>query len=186
MVASMRVRAAGWSVAVIDFRPLGGTCALRGCDPKKMLISGAAAVDHVRRMQGKGVVGDSRIHWHELMAFKRSFTDPVPQKNEQRYADKGIDTYHGRAWFTELPGIVPHCCYPQTLHVPSLNSGYRDRQQRWLCFQRATWTTVFRILMCRRLKVRLRVRFRALCWGNLKPAREVKTAVAPPRPWPSG
>src|SRR6266852_2402805 len=32
MVAAMRVRAAGWSVAVIDFRPFGGTCALRGSD----------------------------------------------------------------------------------------------------------------------------------------------------------
>lgn len=100
MVASMRVRAAGWRVAVIDFRPLGGTCALRGCDPKKMLIGGTSAVDHMRRMHGKGVVGDSYIDWPQLMAFKRTFTDPVPQRNEQRYADKGIDTYHGEARFT--------------------------------------------------------------------------------------
>lgn len=39
-VASARVRAAGWRVAVIDYRPFGVTCALRGCEPKKMLISG--------------------------------------------------------------------------------------------------------------------------------------------------
>ena len=45
MTAAMRVRAAGWSVAVIDFRPFGGTCALRGCDPKKMLVSGAEVID---------------------------------------------------------------------------------------------------------------------------------------------
>ena len=32
-VASGRVRGAGWSVAVIDHLPFGGTCALRGCDP---------------------------------------------------------------------------------------------------------------------------------------------------------
>jgi glutathione reductase (NADPH) len=50
MVASMRVRAAGWRVAVVDSRPLGGTCALRGCDPKKMLVGGASAVDHARRL----------------------------------------------------------------------------------------------------------------------------------------
>ena len=30
MVAAMRVRAAGWSVAVVDFRPFGGTCAVPG------------------------------------------------------------------------------------------------------------------------------------------------------------
>ena len=38
MTGAMRVRAAGKQVAVIDYRPFGGTCALRGCDPKKMLI----------------------------------------------------------------------------------------------------------------------------------------------------
>jgi len=29
MVAAMRVKSAGRSVAVVDFRPFGGTCALR-------------------------------------------------------------------------------------------------------------------------------------------------------------
>ncbi len=97
MVAAMRGRAAGWSVAVIDFRPFGGTCALRGCDPKKMLVGGAEALDHARRLRGKGLAGESRIDWRELMAFKRSFTDPVPKKHEAIYANKGIDAYHGRA-----------------------------------------------------------------------------------------
>lgn len=99
MTAAMRVRAAGRTVAVIDHRPFGGTCALRGCDPKKMLIGGADAVDHARRMHGKGVTGDVQIGWQELMAFKRTFTDPVPEKMEQRYRQKGIDAYHGKARF---------------------------------------------------------------------------------------
>ncbi|MEJ6788109.1 NAD(P)/FAD-dependent oxidoreductase [Brevundimonas sp. BR2-1] len=100
MVGAMRVRAAGRSVVVIDFRPYGGTCALRGCDPKKMLISGASAADHARRMRGKGVAGDTHIAWADLIAFKRSFTDPVPEKHEERYLEKGIDTFHGRARLT--------------------------------------------------------------------------------------
>jgi glutathione reductase (NADPH) len=100
VVAAMRVRAAGWSVAVIDFRPFGGTCALRGCDPKKVLVGGAAAEDHARRMTGNGIAGEIRLDWPELMTFKRGFTDPVPEKREQRYAEQGIDTYHGRARFT--------------------------------------------------------------------------------------
>ena len=100
MVAAMKTRAAGWHVTVIDCRPFGGTCALRGCDPKKMLIGGVEATDHIRRMQGKGVAGDVTIDWHDLMAFKHSFTDPVPANHEQRYREKGIDTYHGRARFT--------------------------------------------------------------------------------------
>ena len=100
MSAAMQVRAAGKQVAVIDFRPFGGTCALRGCDPKKVLVGGASAFDHVRRMRGKGIAGDSRIDWPGLIAFKRGFTDPVPPEMEQQYADQGIDTWHGRARFT--------------------------------------------------------------------------------------
>lgn len=100
MVAAMRVSAAGWSAAVIDFRPFGGTCALRGCDPKKMLIGGAEAADHARRMRSKGIAGEIGLDWKALMGFKRGFTDPVPEKMGKRYADKGIDTFHGHARFT--------------------------------------------------------------------------------------
>lgn len=100
MVAAMRVRSAGKTVAVIDFKPFGGTCALRGCDPKKVMIGAAMAVDHARRMRGKGVSGDAQLQWPELMAFKRSFTDPVPARQERSYADQGIATYHGQARFT--------------------------------------------------------------------------------------
>jgi glutathione reductase (NADPH) len=99
-VAGGRVRKAGRSVAVIDHRPFGGTCALRGCDPKKMLVSGAEAIDLAHRMQGRGVAGEVRIDWKELIAFKRSFTDPVPSKREQSFAEQGIDAFHGAARFT--------------------------------------------------------------------------------------
>lgn len=99
-VASFRVRAAGWSVAVIDHMPFGGTCALRGCDPKKMLISGAEAIDMARRMRGHGVTGELAMSWPDLMAFKRTFTDPIPPKQEHRYAAHGIDTFRGVARFT--------------------------------------------------------------------------------------
>ena len=41
---------AGWSVASIDSEPHGGTCALRGCDPKKMLRRGAEIIDGIARL----------------------------------------------------------------------------------------------------------------------------------------
>nr|WP_015061137.1 NAD(P)/FAD-dependent oxidoreductase [Pseudomonas sp. K-62]BAM13973.1 hypothetical protein [Pseudomonas sp. K-62] len=101
MVASTRAAAAGWKVAVIDFRPFGGTCALRGCDPKKMLITGAQVMDDIRRMSTRGVIApEAHIAWRDLMAFKRTFTGPVPGKQEKNYAKKGVDAYHGHARFT--------------------------------------------------------------------------------------
>jgi len=100
-VTAMGCRKAGWSVAVIDHRPFGGTCALRGCDPKKMLIAATEVIDSLQRMGAKDTVqGDADIDWPALQRHKRSFTDPVPGKREQAYAKQGIDAYHGRARFT--------------------------------------------------------------------------------------
>jgi glutathione reductase (NADPH) len=96
-IAAGRVREAGCSVAVIDHRPFGGTCALRGCDPKKILIGGAEAVDFARRMHRRGVVGELRIDWKELIAFKRTFTDPVPSRREESFAKQDIHSFHGMA-----------------------------------------------------------------------------------------
>src|SRR5258708_11809697 len=76
-----RCRSAGWQVAIVDSRPFGGTCALRGCDPKKVLVGAAEAVDRAHRMKGKGVQAEKlQIDWQELIRFKQSFTEPVPKK----------------------------------------------------------------------------------------------------------
>src|SRR5258708_39505871 len=104
--ASSRVRAAGWSVALVDHRPVGGTCALRGCDPKRVLISGAEAIDAETRMGGHGVTGEARIDWRDLMMFKRSFTDAVPRNLERDFAENGIDAFHGLARFTGRDAVV--------------------------------------------------------------------------------
>lgn len=95
-----KCRAAGWNVAIVDYQPFGGTCALRGCDPKKVLVGAADVIDWAHRMQGKGISKqDLRIDWGALMAFKRSFTDPVPSRMENSLEKQGIDVFHGRARF---------------------------------------------------------------------------------------
>lgn len=92
---------AGWSVAIVDELPYGGTCALRGCDPKKILRRGAEIVDAARRLQGKGIDGSSTaIVWSDLVAFKRSFTDKMPSKVEGGLENNGVETLHGTARFT--------------------------------------------------------------------------------------
>ena len=57
-------------------------------------------MDAARRMNGRGVAGDLRIDWPALMAFKRSFTDPVPARQAQHYAARGIDAFRGMARLT--------------------------------------------------------------------------------------
>ena len=93
-------RKAGRTVAIIDSRAFGGTCAVRGCDPKKVLVGAAEAIHWGHRLKGHGIQpGGARIEWADLMAFKRTFTESVPKGHEQWLRDLGIDMFHGRATF---------------------------------------------------------------------------------------
>jgi len=88
-------------VAVIDELPFGGTCALRGCDPKKILVGSAEAVEWATRLEGKGIDrGGMRIDWPELMHFKRAMIAGVPERKEESFRRAGIDVFHGHARFT--------------------------------------------------------------------------------------
>ncbi len=94
-------REAGWSVAIMDHLSFGGTCALRGCDPKKILVAATEVIDGFQRMGGINTLkGEVRIDWPALQRHKHSFTDPIPGMREQSYAKQGIDAFHGRARFT--------------------------------------------------------------------------------------
>ena len=72
-------REAGWSVTVVDSDPFGGTCSLRGCDPKKVLVGVSELVDWTRRMAGKGISSPPpTLVWEDMIRFKRTFVDDVP------------------------------------------------------------------------------------------------------------
>lgn len=100
-VPAYKCRAAGWQVAVIDELPYGGTCALRGCDPKKMLVGAGELTEWSRRMRGNGVSGDLQIRWPELIQFKQTLTGPIPAQREESFKGQGIETFHGPAKFVD-------------------------------------------------------------------------------------
>lgn len=90
----------GWNVAIVDSLPYGGTCALRGCDPKKMLVAVTEGFEWARRMGEHGLeVDDVAIDWAGMAAFKRSFTDPVPERTVAGLRRVGVETLHGAARF---------------------------------------------------------------------------------------
>jgi len=95
-----RCREAGFTVAVVDSRPFGGTCALRGCVPKKILVSAAEAVHSARGLAATGVpAGTLTIDWPALMRFKHALVDPTTERTDQTWARMGIERFHGRARF---------------------------------------------------------------------------------------
>ncbi|HZV27586.1 MAG TPA: NAD(P)/FAD-dependent oxidoreductase [Acidothermaceae bacterium] len=100
--AANKCAAQGWDVAIVDALPYGGTCALRGCDPKKILRRAAEIIDSARLMRGKGIdAGDLSINWADLMRHKHGFTDPMPESIESGLTGSGVTTLHGQARFTD-------------------------------------------------------------------------------------
>jgi glutathione reductase (NADPH) len=106
---AQRCRQEGWRVAIVEEREFGGTCALRGCEPKKTLWVVAEAADRARRLgSSAGLSGSSGlgVDWPALMDFKRSFTDPVPEAREEAFAEAGIEALRGSARFVRPDAIA--------------------------------------------------------------------------------
>jgi glutathione reductase (NADPH) len=103
-----KVARSGLKTAIVDSREYGGTCPLRGCDPKEVLTDLAHDTDRINRLRGKGVETDTplMIDWPSLIEFKRTFTEGYPIRTENSLVDMGIDAYHGRAHFENQHTIV--------------------------------------------------------------------------------
>ena len=99
MTVANKCASKGLKVAVTDELPYGGTCALRGCDPKKIIIGATEVRDFAQRLAGKGINTVPEVDWKDIMAFKQEFVDAMPEKIEKGYKHNGIDTYHGAARF---------------------------------------------------------------------------------------
>jgi glutathione reductase (NADPH) len=84
----------GLKVGITDELPYGGTCALRGCDPKKIMLAATEAKDFAQRLQDKQISEVPAINWKAAMKFKQEFVDAMPPKIEKGYKHNGIDTYH--------------------------------------------------------------------------------------------
>ncbi|WP_243466589.1 FAD-dependent oxidoreductase [Methanosarcina mazei] len=103
-----RAESSGMKFAIIDSREYGGTCPIRGCDPKKVLAGASEATDLNNRLKGKGAGTEEplKIDWPSLIRFKRTFTEAYSREAEKMFADMGIDMYHGRARFKNENTVI--------------------------------------------------------------------------------
>lgn len=104
--AASELAEAGLNVAVADRRAFGGTCSLRGCEPKKTLYAAARAVESVRALSASGASGDVGVDWRALIEFKRSFTHPKPAEIEEWLRSAGVTTLHGEARFVSPEAML--------------------------------------------------------------------------------
>jgi glutathione reductase (NADPH) len=127
--AARKCLKAGWKVAMIDERPYGGTCALRGCDMKKLLAAPAEVIDFGERMRGYGVDARMQVVWPDLMAFKRSFIQGYPERFEKGLREAGMETLHGTARFVSGDRIEVEGKIFKAAHI-LIAAGAQPRQLR--------------------------------------------------------
>ncbi|MCE5328850.1 NAD(P)/FAD-dependent oxidoreductase [bacterium] len=96
---------AGLNTAIADYRPFGGTCAMRGCDPKKILVDTAYIADIKKRLPAL-ITSNPEINWKDLISFKKSFTDAIPQKREESYKKANIAMLRGKAYFDSGDSVI--------------------------------------------------------------------------------
>lgn len=76
---------AGQNVAVVDERPYGGTCALRGCQPKKYLVANAEARAMAKHLDGLGLSNTPQTDWSALQELKNAFTDGISEGEVEEF-----------------------------------------------------------------------------------------------------
>lgn len=81
-------------VAIADDRAYGGTCANRGCDPKKVIVGLTEILYRAEKMKGHGVNDIPNFNWEDLQKFMLRFTDAVPFVNERFKKNEGVTLYH--------------------------------------------------------------------------------------------
>lgn len=82
----------GFDVIVLENRQLGGTCALRGCNPKKVLANGARLVDAANRVRGRMTIADPiELDWPTIHRFQNEFTEPVTDAVLKKFETEKID-----------------------------------------------------------------------------------------------
>ncbi|WP_046756965.1 dihydrolipoyl dehydrogenase family protein [Kordia jejudonensis] len=96
----------GLSVAIADKQAFGGTCAMRGCDPKKIMLQFATLVQKSTQLKGLGIEAVPEINWNDIQESQQSYTAEVPEHTKEDLSELNIDLYHESPKFISKNEIV--------------------------------------------------------------------------------
>lgn len=98
VAASRRAAAHGAKVAIVEASRVGGTCVIRGCVPKKLLMYAAAYGDAFREAAGYGwSVGHAHFEMARWAAAKAAETQRLEHVYRQLLAGSKVELIEGRA-----------------------------------------------------------------------------------------
>jgi glutathione reductase (NADPH) len=92
---------AGKKVGIAEGRTYGGTCPVRGCVPKKVLVAAAQVLHQIDLAdQHEITVGKPTLDWGKLIAREQTFVEGVPEMFKSSLNNREIAQFDGRAKFT--------------------------------------------------------------------------------------
>ena len=92
----------GAKVAVVESSRVGGTCVMRGCVPKKLLVYGAAFSNHFADALGFGWrIGETTHEWGKLIAAKDKELNRLEGIYNRMLRDGGVTVLPGHGVLTD-------------------------------------------------------------------------------------
>jgi glutathione reductase (NADPH) len=96
VAASRRAGAHGAKVAICEDVRVGGTCVLRGCVPKKLLVMGSHFSEDMEDARGFGWTASGTLDWPALIAAKDKEIDRLNSVYLRMLRDSGVTLFEGR------------------------------------------------------------------------------------------
>ena len=91
----------GARVAIAEEHRYGGTCVIRGCVPKKMLVYASMFADELHHAKNKGfTLGEVSFDWAKLRDFVNSDVDRLEGLYGNTLGGAGVESYSERAEIT--------------------------------------------------------------------------------------
>jgi glutathione reductase (NADPH) len=106
VAASRRAGSYGAKVAICESVRVGGTCVLRGCVPKKLLVYGSHFREELEDARGFGwTIGESTFDWGKLIAAKDRELDRLNAIYLRLLRDSGVKVLDGRGTIVDAHTI---------------------------------------------------------------------------------
>jgi len=97
VAGTRRAASYGARTAIAEEWRFGGTCVLRGCVPKKLLIYGTHFAHEMADARGYGWEVDGNLDWSKLVAAKNRETDRLEGIYRNLLSGAGVEAIAGRA-----------------------------------------------------------------------------------------
>lgn len=119
----------GARVGIAEEHRYGGTCVIRGCVPKKMLVYASIFAEQLGHTETKGwTIGDARFDWAALRDFVNRDVDRLEGLYGQTLGNAGVESFSERATITGP-------------HSVRLASG-REISARYILIATGSWPTM--------------------------------------------